>query len=119
MTPLATAEQVSPEARDWLGRLSVATEATSLQPDYTALIIVAEGLVPGPTDVAADALLAGAEASARAALAGRTAADLEPVAAWRQAYQSFGAKPKRTRPSVEALLRRGEAGVPPRARPNN
>jgi DNA/RNA-binding domain of Phe-tRNA-synthetase-like protein len=34
------------------------------------------------------------------------------VAAWRRAYQAFGAKPKRTRPSVEALLRRVEAGLP-------
>jgi DNA/RNA-binding domain of Phe-tRNA-synthetase-like protein len=38
--------------------------------------------------------------------------DLAPVAAWRAAYQAFGAKPKRTRPSVEALLRRVEAGLP-------
>ena len=45
-------------------------------------------------------------------LAGRAAADLGPVAAWRLAYQAFGAKPKRTRPSVEALLRRVEAGLP-------
>ena len=34
------------------------------------------------------------------------------MAAWRAAYQAFGAKPKRTRPSVEALLRRVEAGLP-------
>ena len=34
------------------------------------------------------------------------------MAAWRLAYQAFGAKPKRTRPSVEALLRRVEAGLP-------
>jgi DNA/RNA-binding domain of Phe-tRNA-synthetase-like protein len=112
MTPLAAAEQPSPEAQDWLAGVSVAAEVTELRPDYTAMIIVAEGLVPGPTDEAAEELLAAAEASARAALAGRTAADLEPVAAWRQAYQSFGAKPKRTRPSVEALLRRVEAGLP-------
>jgi hypothetical protein len=39
--------------------------------------------------------------------------DLRPdYAAWRDAYQAFGAKPKRTRPSVEALMRRVEAGLP-------
>jgi DNA/RNA-binding domain of Phe-tRNA-synthetase-like protein len=39
--------------------------------------------------------------------------ELRPdYAAWRDAYQAFGAKPKRTRPSVEALLRRVEAGLP-------
>jgi B3/4 domain-containing protein len=31
---------------------------------------------------------------------------------WRLPYQAFGAKPKRTRPSVEALLRRVEGGLP-------
>ena len=34
------------------------------------------------------------------------------MAAWRLAYQAFGAKPKRTRPSVEALLRRVATGLP-------
>ena len=76
------------------------------------MIIVADGLHPGPSDEATDALLSDAETQARATLAGRAAADLEPVAAWRLAYQAFGAKPKRTRPSVEALLRRVEAGLP-------
>jgi DNA/RNA-binding domain of Phe-tRNA-synthetase-like protein len=112
MTSLASAEPASQQARAWLGQASVAGQVAQLRPDYTALIIVAEDLRPGPTDEAVDVLLAGAEAGARAALAGRTAADLEPVAAWRQAYQSFGAKPKRTRPSIEALLRRVEAGLP-------
>jgi DNA/RNA-binding domain of Phe-tRNA-synthetase-like protein len=112
MTSLAPAEPASPEARAWLDEASVEASVTALRPDYTALIIAAEDLRPGPTDEAADALLAEAETGARAVLAGRTAADLEPIAAWRQAYQTFGAKPKRTRPSVEALLRRVEAGLP-------
>ena len=34
------------------------------------------------------------------------------MAAWREAYRSFGAKPQRTRNSVEALLRRAETGLP-------
>jgi len=83
-----------------------------LRPDYTALIIVAEGLRPGPSDEASDALLRDAEAQAKAALGSRDPGELAPVAAWRAAYQAFGAKPKRTRPSVEALLRRVEAGLP-------
>jgi DNA/RNA-binding domain of Phe-tRNA-synthetase-like protein len=36
------------------------------------------------------------------------------VAAWREAYRAFGAKPQRTRPSVEALLRRLEPDGLPR-----
>ena len=34
------------------------------------------------------------------------------VAAWREAYRSFGAKPQRTRNSLEALLRRAASGLP-------
>jgi DNA/RNA-binding domain of Phe-tRNA-synthetase-like protein len=37
---------------------------------------------------------------------------LPHVAAWREAYRAFGAKPKRTRNSLEALLRRAESGLP-------
>jgi DNA/RNA-binding domain of Phe-tRNA-synthetase-like protein len=96
----------------WLDLVAIEEQVTELRPDYTALLIVAEGLQPGPSDAASDALLRDAEAAARATLAGRPAAELGPVAAWRDAYQAFGAKPKRTRPSVEALLRRVEAGLP-------
>ena len=34
------------------------------------------------------------------------------MAAWRDAYRAFGAKPQRTRNSLEALLRRAETGLP-------
>ena len=34
------------------------------------------------------------------------------VAAWREAYRAFGAKPQRTRNSLEALLRRAPSGLP-------
>ena len=96
----------------WLDLVAIQPQVTELRPDYTALVIVADGLRPGPSDPATEALLSDAEAAARAVLAGRDPSELEPVAAWRVAYQSFGARPKRTRPSVEALLRRVEAGLP-------
>jgi DNA/RNA-binding domain of Phe-tRNA-synthetase-like protein len=103
---------VSPEARRWLDQVAVEHPVFELRPDYAALIVVAENLCPGPSDEATSALLSDAEEQARAVLAGRDAGELAPVAAWRAAYQAFGAKPKRTRPSVEALLRRVEAGLP-------
>lgn len=34
------------------------------------------------------------------------------MAAWREAYRAFGAKPQRTRNSLEALLRRIDTGLP-------
>jgi DNA/RNA-binding domain of Phe-tRNA-synthetase-like protein len=45
-------------------------------------------------------------------LTGRAAEQLPHVAAWREAYRSFGAKPQRTRNSLEALLRRAKTGLP-------
>ena len=37
---------------------------------------------------------------------------LPHVATWREAYRAFGAKPQRTRNSLEALLRRAASGLP-------
>jgi DNA/RNA-binding domain of Phe-tRNA-synthetase-like protein len=102
----------STDARAWLDQAEVADDVRALRPDYAALLIVADGLSPGPSDGASDELLHLAEKSARAALAGGPAADLPQVADWRAAFQAFGARPSRTRPSVEALLRRADAGLP-------
>jgi DNA/RNA-binding domain of Phe-tRNA-synthetase-like protein len=84
----------------------------ALRPDYRALLVAVDGLVPGPSDSGSDALLQAAEAAAREALDGRAAEELPHVAAWREAYRAFGAKPKRTRNSLEALLRRAASGLP-------
>jgi DNA/RNA-binding domain of Phe-tRNA-synthetase-like protein len=42
----------------------------------------------------------------------RPVEELPHVAAWRDAYRAFGAKPQRTRHSLEALLRRAASGLP-------
>ncbi len=84
----------------------------ALRPDYRALLVAADGLVPGPGDQASDALLGAAEAAAREALRDQPVDQLPPVAAWREAYRAFGAKPQRTRNSLEALLRRAGSGLP-------
>jgi DNA/RNA-binding domain of Phe-tRNA-synthetase-like protein len=96
----------------WLDRARIDDAVLALRPDYAALLIVADGLSPGPSDDATDKLLRTAEEAAGAALGGRAPADLGPVADWRAAFRSFGARPSRTRPSVEALLRRADAGLP-------
>jgi DNA/RNA-binding domain of Phe-tRNA-synthetase-like protein len=90
----------------------VASEVFELRPDYRVLVMAAEGLEPGPPDQVSDELLARAETRARTALDGRAPEDVPQVADWRDAYRAFGAKPQRTRPSVEALLRRLDAGLP-------
>jgi DNA/RNA-binding domain of Phe-tRNA-synthetase-like protein len=84
----------------------------ALRPDYRAMLLAADGIVPGPSDQVSDALLQAAEAAAREALRDRPAEELPHVASWREAYRAFGAKPQRTRNSLEALLRRTASGLP-------
>src|SRR5215472_5361305 len=97
---------------DFLAGACVDAAVFGLRPDYRALLVAADGLVPGPGDQDSDALLAAAEAAARQALDGGPAEQLPHVAAWREAYRAFGAKPQRTRNSLEALLRRAASGLP-------
>lgn len=111
MTVLTTAE-ISENARTFLAAVSVAPDVLELRPDYRALMMVAEGLQPGLPDEISDELLTRAEIRARITLGGRAPEDVPAVADWRAAYRAFGAKPQRTRPSVEALLRRLDAGLP-------
>jgi DNA/RNA-binding domain of Phe-tRNA-synthetase-like protein len=96
----------------WLSKVSIDPGVVRLRPDYAAVLLVAEDLSPGPSDGSSDALLSAAEAAARDLLRERRLEDLPEITAWRDAYRSFGAKPKRTRPSVEALLRRVNTGLP-------
>ncbi len=84
----------------------------ALRPDYRALLLAVDGLVPGPSDPTSDGLLQAAEATAREELRDRPVEELPHVAAWREAYRAFGAKPQRTRNSLEALVRRAAAGLP-------
>ena len=84
----------------------------ALRPDYRVALLTVEGIEPRPSDESSDALLRDAEAFARRALSEKPVEELAHVAAWREAYRAFGAKPQRTRNSLEALLRRAEAGLP-------
>jgi len=97
---------------EFLAGAHVDAAVFALRPDYRALLVAVDGIVPGPSDQGSDALLQAAEAAAREALGGGPAEQLPHVAAWREAYRAFGAKPKRTRNSLEALLRRAASGLP-------
>jgi DNA/RNA-binding domain of Phe-tRNA-synthetase-like protein len=85
-----------------------------LRPDYRALLLAVDGIEPGASDAASEAMLVAAEEEARRLLADSTVEDLPHVAAWREAYRAFGAKPQRTRNSLESLVRRAAAGGLPR-----
>ncbi|HEY7282768.1 MAG TPA: phenylalanine--tRNA ligase beta subunit-related protein [Actinomycetota bacterium] len=95
-----------------LAGASVSLDVLALRPDYRVLLVVADGLTGGPSDAAGDELLARAERDAMGTIGDSRVEDLEHVAQWREAFRAFGAKPQRTRNSVEALLRRVPGGLP-------
>ncbi len=97
---------------DHLAAARVHADVFALRTDYRAALLVVDGIVSGPSGAESEALLVAAETSAQEALAGTPVDQLPHVAAWRDAYRSFGAKPQRTRNSLEALLRRAEGGLP-------
>ena len=74
-------------------------------PDYVALVLVASGLVNGPSDDGSDAQFASAEAHVLGSGLDK-ATDHPHIAAWRTAFSAFGAKPSRYPSSAEALLTR-------------
>ena len=85
----------------------------ALRPDYRALLLAVDGLVPGPERrCQRGAATAGRIRRPTKALREQSVDQLPHVAAWREAYRAFGAKPQRTRNSVEALMRRAETGLP-------
>jgi DNA/RNA-binding domain of Phe-tRNA-synthetase-like protein len=99
---------------DWLAAAAVHEAVFALRPDYRALLLTADNLRGGDSDEVSQRILADAETTARRALDGQSPAQLPHLAAWRDAYRTFGAKPQRTRPSVEALLRRLDPNGLPR-----
>jgi DNA/RNA-binding domain of Phe-tRNA-synthetase-like protein len=78
--------------------LSAAVDAAVFErhPDYAAAILVADGLVNGPSDAERHLLARGLA----------RAADAPQIACWRAAFSAFGAKPSRYPCSAEALAAR-------------
>lgn len=99
----------------FLAGAGVDAAVTALRPDYRALLVAVDGLDPHADQADSEALLGRAEQTARDLLAETPVEELPHVAAWREAYRSFGAKPQRTRNSLEALTRRADpagSGLP-------
>jgi len=96
----------------FLNSAAVDAAVFELRPDYRALLLVIEGLDAAPSNTASDELIQSAEGHARSLLADQPVEDLPHVAAWREAYRAFGAKPQRTRNSLEALTRGAAEGLP-------
>lgn len=99
----------------FLAAATIDESVGALRPDYRALLIAVDGLPPQASDAddpGAEDLLSRAERTVVDLLAATPIEDAPHVAAWREAYRAFGAKPQRTRNSLEALLRRVESGLP-------
>ena len=96
----------------FLAGASVDPDVFALRPDYRVMLLAVDGIVPGPSDDMSETLLRQAEDAASKALSDLPVAEFPHVAAWRDAYRAFGAKPQRTRNSLEALLRRASSGLP-------
>ncbi|KAI9665024.1 MAG: hypothetical protein M1821_006472 [Bathelium mastoideum] len=103
---------MSTAAEIFLTSAKIAPEVFKLRPDYRALLMVVEGILPGPSDTISENLLQEAESSAREAIQKQPITEIPHIAAWREAYKSFGAKPKKERNSLESLMRRAEGGLP-------
>ena len=86
----------------------------ALRLDYRALVLAVDRINSGPSDEVSDVFLSAAEQAAREALGDAPPDALLHVAASRDAYREFGAKPQRTRSSLEALFRRVPGGRLPR-----
>jgi DNA/RNA-binding domain of Phe-tRNA-synthetase-like protein len=112
----APATPTTPQAdpRAWLAATSVDAAVFEVRPDYRALLLTADDLRGGPSDAVSERILADAEDTARRLLGQQPPDQLPHLAAWREAYRAFGAKPQRTRPSVKALLRRLQPNGLPR-----
>ncbi|MFF3331669.1 B3/4 domain-containing protein [Streptomyces sp. NPDC002888] len=94
--------------------LTVSDEVRALAPGFTHVVVEGHGLVNGPSTDAGSALLDDAAHRLAVRLDGRAPHEDPHMAAWREVYTAFGAKPSRTRNSAEALAKRAlsEGGLP-------
>jgi DNA/RNA-binding domain of Phe-tRNA-synthetase-like protein len=99
------AASLSAERQEWLDAAAIDPSVGKLVPGYRALIVVAENVAGGESDDESEALLARAESA-------DVSIEHPHLEAWRETFRSFGANPRRTRPSADALVRRVAAGLP-------
>jgi len=81
---------------DFLTGAEVDTAVFALRPDYRALLVAVDGLVPGPSDPTIEALLQAAETAAREALRDRPVEQLPAVAGRRTGRSA----PSRNAPAI-------------------
>mgnify|MGYP000928415022 CR=1 FL=1 len=97
---------------EFLDACAIEPAVLELRPDYRVQLLVVDGLSPNLGSDVADDLIRAAQDHAQVLLAESAVDQLPHIAAWREAYRAFGAKPQRTPNSLEALTRRAGKGLP-------
>jgi DNA/RNA-binding domain of Phe-tRNA-synthetase-like protein len=87
-------------------RYNVAKEIFNQFPGYTRGVVIARDVSNGDSPDELLQMLRDSERSVRAELGGPNIAEHLNIAAWREAYRCFGARPSAFRSSVEAMARR-------------
>jgi DNA/RNA-binding domain of Phe-tRNA-synthetase-like protein len=85
---------------------TVSNEVFNQFPGYVRGVVIAYGVTNGKSSEELTSLLRSAEESVRERLNLEKLAEHPRIASWREAYRSFGAKPSKFRPSIEAMVRR-------------
>lgn len=85
---------------------SISKEVFEQFPGYTRGVVLAYDVKNGDSPPELTAMLRETEASLRKSVDLEKLADHPRIASWRDAYRSFGAKPSKFRPSIEAMTRR-------------
>ena len=91
---------------------STSPDIFRLFPGYVRGVVIAHGVRNGPSPEELVQMLRQAEESVRARLTIEKVAEEPRIAAWREAYRTFGAKPSEFRSSVEAMARRALRNEP-------
>ncbi len=95
-----------------LAEADIAQPVIDQHPTYRAVLLGVEGVTGGPSNSASEAFLARAESHIAHRLETEPLEDWAEFQAWRDAFQSFGVKPRVARSSAESLVRRASGGLP-------
>ncbi|HEX4833602.1 MAG TPA: phenylalanine--tRNA ligase beta subunit-related protein [Trebonia sp.] len=89
-----------------MSRITLTPQVAQAFPEAEIRLVCALGLDNASPWAEAAGIRALAEESVAAGRAGAFGEDSDHIASWHEAYRAFGTNPRRTRPSVDALLRR-------------
>lgn len=115
MTESIATKPLSADLQARLEGIQVESDIFERWPDFRVMVIVVDGIDQAAIAASIDADQPSPLSLAEAAIRERGITDWTEhphIVQWNDAYRDFGAKPKRTSPSVLALLRRLEGGLP-------